>query len=64
MYNDMRPILERMKSRKFLLALANVLFIVINEVLQQPIDPEAYWAITGGVIAFIVGESYVDGAKK
>ena len=59
--NEMRPILERMKSRKFLLAVANVLFILVNEVLQQPVDPDAYWAITGGIIAFIVGESYIDG---
>jgi len=60
----MRPFIERMKSRKFLLAVANVLFIFINEILQQPIDPEAYWAVTGGLIAFIVGESYVDGKLK
>lgn len=62
--NTMRPILQRMKSRKFLLAVANVLFIVVNEILQQPINPEAYWAVTGGIIAFILGESYVDGSNK
>jgi len=56
-----RDILTRLKSRKFLLALANFLFIVINEVLGAPIDREAYFAITGGIIAFICGESYVDG---
>ena len=61
---QMRPFLERMKSRKFLLAVANVLFILLNEVFMQPVDPEAYWAITGGVIAFIVGESYIDGQQK
>ena len=59
--SEMRPILERLKSRKFLLALANVIFIVLNEGMMQPVDPEAYWAITGGVIAFILGESYIDG---
>jgi len=56
-----RDIWTRLKSRKFLLALANFLFIVINEVLGAPIDREAYFAITGGIIAFICGESYVDG---
>ncbi len=56
-----RDIWVRLKSRKFLLALANFLFIVINEVLGAPVDREAYFAITGGVIAFICGESYVDG---
>lgn len=56
-----RDILTRLKSRKFLLALANFLFIVVNEVFGAPIDREAYFAITGGIIAFIAGESYVDG---
>ena len=56
-----RDIWTRIKSRKFLLALANFIFIVINEVLGAPIDRDAYFAITGGVIAFIAGESYVDG---
>jgi hypothetical protein len=56
-----RDIWTRLKSRKFLMALANLLFIVVNEVLDRPVDPGAYWAITGGIIAFILGESYVDG---
>lgn len=58
-----RPLIQRLKSRKFLLALFNFVFIVINEVLQRPIDANAYYAITGGIIAFIVGESYVDGQQ-
>jgi len=56
-----RDIWTRLKSRKFLLAVANLIFIIINEVLERPIDQGAYWAITGGVIAYILGESYVDG---
>jgi len=56
-----RPWLTRLKSRKFLLALANFIFVIINELLDRPIDPNAYWAVTGGIIAFILGESYVDG---
>ncbi len=56
-----RDIWTRLKSRKFLAALANFLFIVINEIYGAPIDREAYFAITGGIIAFICGESYVDG---
>ncbi len=58
-----RDIWTRLKSRKFLLALVNFIFVVINEVIGAPIDREAYFAITGGVIAFIVGEAYVDGQK-
>ena len=58
-----RPFWERLKSRKFLLALANAVFIVFNEGLGVPINREAYGWLTGVIIAFIVGESYVD-AKK
>jgi hypothetical protein len=56
-----RPFFDRLKSRKFLAALANFGFVGLNEILGAPVDREAYFAITGGVIAFIVGESYVDG---
>jgi hypothetical protein len=56
-----RDIWTRIKSRKFLLALANFLFVAVNELSGTPIDREAYFAITGGIIAFIAGESFVDG---
>lgn len=58
-----RSIWIRLKSRKFLLALANFLFVVLNEVAGTPVDREAYFAVTGGIIAFIAGESYVDGRR-
>lgn len=57
----MRPFLQRLKSRKFLLALFNFIFVALNEVFGAPIDREAYYAVTGGLVAFILGESYVDG---
>lgn len=56
-----RDLLTRLKSRKFLLALANFIFVAVNELSGTPIDREAYYAVTGGLIAFILGESYVDG---
>ena len=59
-----RDIWTRLKSRKFLMAVANAGFIFINEVLQHPVDPQFYWQITLAVIAFIPGESVVDAAKK
>jgi len=46
------------------MAVANAGFIFINEVLQHPVDPQFYWQITLAVIAFILGESVVDAAKK
>ncbi len=55
-----RDIWTRIKSRKFLLAVANALFIFLNEVIGQPVDPELYWQVTMAVIAFIIGESIVD----
>lgn len=57
----MRPFMERLKSRKFLSALASAIFIVLNEGFGTPIDREAYAWVTGVIIAFILGESYVDG---
>jgi len=56
-----RSFWTRLKSRKFLLALANFIFVAVNELSGTPIDREAYYAVTGGLIAFILGESYVDG---
>ncbi len=56
----MRPFLQRLKSRKFLMALASILLIVINEIAELGIPADAYWAIILPVIAYILGESYVD----
>ena len=56
-----RSMWTRLQSRKFLVALANFAFVTLNEILGTPVDREAYFAITGGAIAFIAGESYVDG---
>lgn len=55
-----RDIWTRLKSRKFLMAVANLIFIIVNEVLERPVDPGAYWAITGGIVAYILGEAYTD----
>ena len=57
----MRPFISRLKSRKFLSALFSAIFIVLNEGLGAPIDRDAYGWLTGVIIAFILGESYVDG---
>lgn len=57
----MRPFISRLKSRKFLSALFSAVFIVLNEGLGAPVDRDAYAWITGVVISFILGESYVDG---
>ncbi len=57
----MRPFIKRLKSRKFLSALFNAILIIVNEGLGAPIDREAYTWITGVIMAYILGESFVDG---
>lgn len=60
----MRPFIDRLKSRKFLMALAAILLIIINEMIGLNIPPDAYWAIVLPVIAYILGEAYTDGKNK
>ena len=56
-----RPFWERLKSRKFLMALASAVFIVLSEGMELGIPPDAYGWFVGVVVAWILGESYVDG---
>ncbi len=56
-----RDVWTRLKSRKFLMALANIIFVLLNEFSGAPVCREAYWAVSGGIIAFILSEGYVDG---
>lgn len=62
----MRPFLQRFTSRKFLMALASAIFIVLNEGLDMGIPTDAYGWFVGVVISYIVGESFIDAsaAKK
>ena len=57
----MRPFLQRLKSRKFLVAIATILLVVCNEMVGLNIPAESYWAIILPVIAYILGEAYTDG---
>ncbi len=57
----MRPALQRLKSRKFLLSIATVVLIILNEAVGLNIPEDAYWKIVAPVVAFILGESYIDG---
>lgn len=58
-----RPWIERLKSRKFLLAVASALFIILNEGLELGIPAEVYGWIVSVVVAWILGESYIDARK-
>ena len=57
----MRPFLQRLKSRKFLVAIATILLIICNEMIGLTIPADSYWAIILPVIAYILGEAYTDG---
>ena len=57
----MRPFLQRLKSRKFLVAIATILLIICNEMIGLNIPADSYWAIILPVIAYILGEAYTDG---
>ncbi len=57
----MRPFVERLKSRKWLTAIATILLIICNEMVGLNIPEEAYWAIILPAIAYILGEAYTDG---
>ena len=59
--SKMRPWMDRLKSRKFLMALATALLMILNEGLDLGIPADVYGWIVGVVIACILGESYVDG---
>lgn len=57
----MRSWADRLKSRKFLMAVATALLMILNEGLELGIPADVYGWIVGVVVAFILGESYVDG---
>lgn len=57
----MRPFIDRLKSRKFLVAVATILLIICNEMIGLNIPADSYWAIILPVIAYILGEAYTDG---
>lgn len=55
--------IEKLKSRKFLMALAGAVFVVLNEGLDLGVPEEVYNYLVGIIIAYIVGEAVVDVAR-
>lgn len=55
--------MNKLKSRKFWMAVASGLFIILSEGLGLDIPQEAYWSLVAIASAYILGEAYVD-AKK
>lgn len=52
--------MKKLKSRKFWVAVASALFIILTEGLGINVEPIAYWSLIGVAIAYICGEAYVD----
>ena len=52
--------MRKLKSRKFCIALASALFIILTEGLGIDINPQAYWSLVAIMAAYIFGEAYVD----
>ena len=55
---------DKLKSRKFLLALSGAVLVVLNEGIGLGINAEAYAYIAGFIITYIAGETAVDVARS
>jgi hypothetical protein len=55
--------LEKLKSRKFLLALVTGLLVVLNDGLDLGIDSNTVITFAALVGSYIFGEAYVDGKR-
>lgn len=55
--------MKKLLSRKFLTGVFTILFIILTQLLEIPVDETAYNTLVGVAIAYILGESYVDGKK-
>ncbi len=53
--------MEKLKSRKLWLAVVAAVLVVLNEGLGWGIDSEAVLGFAGIIIAYLLGQGYVDG---
>lgn len=63
MIDKIRPWSVRLRQRKFLVPMAGIVLIVLNDILLLGIDPEHYKYIVGLIIGFVASEGYVDGKQ-
>ncbi len=56
--------MSKYMSRKFLMALGNALFIILNEGLGWGVPQDVYWYLFGIVGAYILGEAWVDKSRE
>lgn len=55
--------LGKFKSRKFLMALASLLFVVLTDVMGLQVPEDVYYSVVALAVSYIAGEAYVD-AKR
>lgn len=55
--------MNKFKSRKFWMAVVTGLLVIANQGLELNLPEEAMQTVAGVVIAYILGESFID-AKK
>lgn len=56
--------MNKMKSRKFWMAVISAILVVLNEGLDLGVDKDTVLAFAGIVATYIIGESAVDAARK
>ena len=54
---------QKLSSRKFWVAVASAVFIVLSEGLGLNIDQELYWKLVALALGYIFGEAAVDIAR-
>lgn len=56
--------MEKFRSRKFLMALASFLFVVLTDLLGIDVNQQTYWTVAGIALTYIAGEAYVDAKRN
>ena len=56
--------LEKIKSRKFILVVATALLTILNDGLGLGIPREAVLTVTGLIASYVLGQGMVDAAEK
>lgn len=55
---------KKLGSRKFLITLAGVLTVIINDYFGIGLSGDSVFAIVTLVAGYVLGQGYVDGKKK
>ena len=56
--------IEKLKSRKFLLAVVSALLIIANDGLGLNLDKDTIMTLASIVISYILGQSFVDAKRS